>query len=64
LGNQADPNSVTALTQGINDKEPLIRGASAWALRQINSPSAQNALLRREQVEDDRYVLSEIRGTY
>lgn len=61
LGNQADPNSVAALAKGINDPEPLVRGASAWALHQIKSDTAKAELKRRETIETDAYVLSEIR---
>ena len=64
LGNEANPDAVTALCKGLNDDEPLVRGASAWALRQINSPFGKEQLQLRESVEGDEYVLSEIRGTY
>ncbi len=64
LGNEANPDAVTALCKGLNDGEPLVRGASAWALRQINSPVGKEQLQLRESVEGDKYVLSEIRGTY
>lgn len=64
LGNEANPNAVSALSKGLNDDEPLVRGASAWALRQIGLPVAEEQLQLRESVEDDDYVLSEIRGTY
>ncbi len=64
LGNGADPESIGALTRGINDEEPLVRGASAWALRQINHADATAALEARKKVESDGYVLSEIEGRY
>lgn len=60
LGNQADPDSVPVLTKGLNDPEPLVRGASAWALHRIGSIAAQTELDRRQNVETDPYVLSEI----
>ena len=64
LGNEANPDAVSALCKGLNDDEPLVRGASAWALLQINSPVAKEQLKLRESMENDGYVLSEIRGTY
>jgi len=64
LGNEANPSAVSALAKGLNDDEPLVRGASAWALLQIGSSDAKEQLQRREPIEEDGYVLSEIRGTY
>ena len=64
LGNEANPDSVEALSKGLRDEETLVRGASAWALRQIDDPQAKGILCQREDFEDDAYVLSEIRGTY
>ena len=64
LGNEANPNSISALKKGLQDDETLVRGASAWALRQIDSSLAREVLHRREGQENDAYVLSEIRGTY
>ena len=31
LGNQADVMAIPALVRGLQDAEPLVRGASAWA---------------------------------
>ena len=64
LGNEANPDSIAALSKGLQDEETLVRGASAWALRQIDSPQAEKVLRQREGRENDTYVLSEIRGTY
>ena len=64
LGNEANPSSVVALSKGLNDEEILVRGASAWALRQIKNSRAEEVLRLRENLENDVYVLSEIRGTY
>lgn len=60
LGNEANPRSIPVLSFSLNDKEPLIRGASAWALGMIGGPEALNALTAREYVEDDPEVLGEI----
>lgn len=64
LGNESNPDSVSALSKGLNDDDPLVRGASAWALRQIDSPVAREQLRLRASAENDDYVLSEIHGTY
>ncbi len=64
LGNEAHPESIKPLSLGINDSEPLVRGASAWALRQIQHADSISALAEREKVETDAYVLSEIKGRY
>ena len=64
LGNEANPDSITALSLGIEDVEPLVRGAAAWALRQIDHPGAQAALVERKKIETDDYVLAEIQGRY
>ena len=64
LGNQSNPDSMDALSKGLQDEETLVRGASAWALRQMENSRAEDMLRQRELLEDDAYVLSEIRGTY
>ena len=64
LGNSADSASINPLTIGLHDDEPLVRGASAWALRQIDDSAAVDALTERKKIESDDYVLSEIEGTY
>jgi len=44
LGNQQATAAVPALTRGLNDTEPLVRGACAWALEQIaQAASPQSA---------------------
>ena len=60
LGNQRDRESVEALTSGLADPEPIVRGASAWALGRIESPRATAALMARKGLEDDPMVLEEI----
>ena len=44
LGNQMQPGSIPALNQGLSDTEPLVRGASAWALGNIGGKVAHAAL--------------------
>lgn len=60
LGNQRDPAAIPALIRGLHDSEPLIRGASAWALRQIDAPAANAALLARQAIETDPQVQAEL----
>ncbi|MGI9427536.1 MAG: tRNA epoxyqueuosine(34) reductase QueG, partial [Bythopirellula sp.] len=60
LGNQRDPKSLPALHKGLHDVEPLIRGASAWALGELRSDEAKQALQAKQQVETDPQVRAEI----
>ncbi len=60
LGNQRDGESLPALTLGLQDVEPLVRGASAWALGQFRSPIAMQLLKQLQAVESDATVLAEI----
>jgi epoxyqueuosine reductase len=58
LGNQRDILAVEALSKGLNDDEPLVRGASAWSLGEIGG---NDALLRdRFESEADPQVKQEI----
>ena len=38
LGNRRSPAAVPALARGLDDAEPLVRGACAWALGQYGQP--------------------------
>jgi epoxyqueuosine reductase len=60
LGNRPTPQAVPALTRGLNDDEPLVRGASAWALSRHHYAAAQEAIRRRREIETDAEVISEI----
>jgi epoxyqueuosine reductase len=62
LGNQRDPAAVDALVKGLHDPEPLVRGAAAWALHQIDDPRSREALARRLPLETDSVVRAEISG--
>ena len=62
LGNQRCEAATPALARGLNDTEPLVRGACAWALHQISGPVAIQALRARELIESDQNVLHELRG--
>jgi epoxyqueuosine reductase len=60
LGNQRNAITIPALVLGLNDGEPLVRGAAAWALGQQRTAEAQTALQTRLAHEDDDAVRDEI----
>ena len=60
LGNQKYAAAVPALTRGLGDEEPMIRGASAWALGQIGGNAAKKSLQTRREQEEEPKVASEI----
>jgi epoxyqueuosine reductase len=60
LGNRPTPAALPALVRGLNDAEPLVRGAAAWALGQYDAPAAAAALDERRRVEEDVEVRCEI----
>ncbi len=61
LGNRADPTTIPALAQTLaNDSEPLVRGHAAWALGQIHTPGANQALQQALPTEQEPAVLQEI----
>lgn len=61
LGKQRPPGAVEALVRGLNDKEPLVRLACAWALGQFDDPNCAKQLQGRLKIEDDSSVCQEIR---
>jgi len=61
LGNRLLPEAVPALMRGLNDEEPLVRGAAAWALGKHSQPAAEAALKSRLAIEQDDQVREEIR---
>ena len=60
LGNQRAIAATAALIGGLKDAEPLIRGASAWALGKIGDVACRRALTERSMVESDADVRAEI----
>jgi epoxyqueuosine reductase len=60
LGNRPTPEGLSALLKGLNDPEPLVRGAAAWALGQYYDPAARAALEQRLRCETDADVRGEI----
>ncbi len=61
LGNSGDRRAIPALVAALNDQEPLIRGAAAWALGQIGGEAARAGLLRHAEMEEDAEVRREIK---
>ncbi len=62
LGNQADAAGLPALRLGLNDHEPIVRGACAWALGRIGASASIEALQARDAVETDQEVCREIKA--
>ncbi len=60
LGNQRWEMAIEALCKTLSDEEPLIRSSSAWALGQIGSATAAQALRERASIERDEVVAAEI----
>jgi len=60
LGNIGSTEAIPALIQALDDAEPLIRGHAAWALGQIGTRLAMDALQRRLDMEVDPEVRVEI----
>lgn len=60
LGNRTTPAALPALIRGLNDVEPLVRGACAWALGRYVQPVAEQALRSHLEGETDPQVRSEI----
>lgn len=60
LGNQRDRAAEPALRSGLADAEAIVRGAAAWALGELRSPTATAALRQRLLIENDPDVRREI----
>ena len=60
LGNTGDARFVPVLARALNDAEPLVRGATAWALGRIGGEAAAEALRRRAAIEDNPDVRAEL----
>ncbi len=60
LGNQRHPSALPALTQGLQDPEPLVRAACVWALAQLPSTKAQQKLQDHQATETDPQVQTEL----
>jgi len=62
LGNHPGPDTLAALSRGLNDSEWLVRAASAWALGRLKSEAADAELRRRREIETEADVALEIDG--
>ena len=60
LGNQLAEDSIAALARGLDDHEPLVRQACAWALGRFPDRKTHQALNERLTAEDDPQVREEI----
>ncbi len=60
LGNQQASGAIAALGRGLEDDEPLVRGASAWALGELATEDARQILKARQRLESDAQVQTEI----
>jgi epoxyqueuosine reductase len=63
LGNRPAVSAVPALIRGLDDDEPLVRGACAWALGRYDGKEIKQALLRCRSVEMDQAVIAEINAS-
>lgn len=61
LGNRGDQSAVPALLGVLNDEEPLIRGAAAWALGRLGAPTTVETLQTRLEIETETDVIEELR---
>ena len=59
-GNSGDASLILLLIQCLNDEAAIVRGAAAWALGKLGGARARDALQKRETVETDTGVQSEI----
>lgn len=61
LGNRGDESAVPALLGVLNDEEPLIRGAAAWALGRLGAPTTVETLQARLETETETDVIEELK---
>jgi epoxyqueuosine reductase len=60
-GLPSDPHALEALRRALDDREPLVRGAAAWALGRAAAPEAQPWLRAALASEADPDVQGELR---
>jgi len=61
LGNRPTSAAIPALIRGLNDDEPLVRGACAWALGNYSAEEAYAPLTCRLVIEREQHVVPEIK---
>lgn len=59
-GNLGDDAAIPVLCETLNHVDPVVRGASAWALGCLGGTAAQEALNTRRQFEDNPDVIVEL----
>lgn len=59
-GNSGDASLIPSLVQCLNDAEPLVRGAAAWALGKLGDETASDALQNASNKESVTEVQAEI----
>jgi epoxyqueuosine reductase len=64
MGNRRSPRYVPALTEALENGEPLVRAHAAWALGRIGGAAAKAALEGAGRVETDAAVREEIEAAY
>jgi epoxyqueuosine reductase len=63
LGNSKSPEALPVLEQALlTESETLARGASAWAVHQIDPQDNHRILAKAARTETDPYVLSELQS--
>lgn len=62
-GNLRDPDTVPALSALLGEDDAMLRATAVWALRQVGTPEALEAVEALGQIEQDPIVLEEIRRT-
>ena len=60
LGNVGSVADVPLLATALSDEEPLVRAHAAWALGRLGSPTAEEAVRDRLDVEPDEGVRREL----
>jgi epoxyqueuosine reductase len=60
LGNRPEASALPSLRAGLDDADPLVRGACAWALGRFATDAARDGLRRRQEIERDPEVQREI----
>jgi epoxyqueuosine reductase len=60
LGNSGRRDAVPALISALDDPEPLVRGAAAWALGKLDGEEARRAIELQTRRETDANVIDEL----
>jgi epoxyqueuosine reductase len=64
LGNLRDRESEPELVKALTDESALVRGAAAWALCQLATPTALDSVLCQMQIEADTATLEDMRAGF